>query len=227
MIYLAADIHGHLRLDFLKEELDKINLKEDDYLIVLGDIGIFWKPTNKDVEKFYNNLVCKTLFIDGNHENFDELYEKEEVEMFGSVVRKISEKIFHLQRGRKYIIDNKTFFCFGGGYSPRREETGIPVWPQELPNSEEYERGCKTLEENDYSFDYVFTHIAPYSLMLQMLEDKKIKKINHNEFTLHKYLDKVYKNIKCNRWYLGHYHVDYKFDMFSVVYNKIYKLGEE
>lgn len=227
MIYLVSDIHGHLRLDYLKDLLTTVSIKSTDYLIILGDVGIYWKPTNKKVEKFYSNLKCTVLFIDGNHENFDELYKKEEIEMFSSKVRKINNNIFHLERGRKYIIDGYSFFCFGGGYSPKREESGIPIWPQELPSKEEYERGLKTLEENNYEFDYIFTHIAPYNLMMQMLKDKKIKKINHSEFTLHKFLMNIAKKAKFKRWYLGHYHVDYNFKNFTVVYNNIYKLGDK
>ena len=40
MIYLAADIHGHIRLEWLKFQLSKIQLIESDYLIILGDAGI-------------------------------------------------------------------------------------------------------------------------------------------------------------------------------------------
>ena len=40
MIYLVADIHGYIRLEWLKAQLDKIPLTEADYLIILGDAGI-------------------------------------------------------------------------------------------------------------------------------------------------------------------------------------------
>ena len=40
MIYLASDIHGHIRLEWLKTQLNKLPLTDSDYLIILGDAGM-------------------------------------------------------------------------------------------------------------------------------------------------------------------------------------------
>ena len=42
MIYIASDIHGHIRLEWLRLQLNQLSLKESDYLIILGDAGIIW-----------------------------------------------------------------------------------------------------------------------------------------------------------------------------------------
>ena len=55
-----------------------------------------------------------TLFVDGNHENFDRLYSYPIIEWHGGKVHKINSSIFHLMRGEIYEIDNKKIFAFGG-----------------------------------------------------------------------------------------------------------------
>ena len=77
MTYICGDLHGSY--NNATEEKFLKGLNEDDILIVLGDFGWTWNPSF--VEKF--SLPCITLFIDGNHENFDILDNLEEKEMYG------------------------------------------------------------------------------------------------------------------------------------------------
>lgn len=112
MIYLASDIHGHIRIEWLRLQLNQLSLKESDYLIILGDAGMIWSQTEHlEVRAYYEGLPCKTLFLDGNHENFDLIYEHPVKEFCGGLVHQISDKLFHLMRGEIYCIDGKTFFC--------------------------------------------------------------------------------------------------------------------
>lgn len=55
-----------------------------------------------------------TLWIDGNHENFDMLYEFPLEDKFGGKVRQIAPDIYHLDRGQVLTIDGKKIFCMGG-----------------------------------------------------------------------------------------------------------------
>ena len=57
MIYLASDIHGHIRLEWLRKELDKFSLSAADYLIILGDAGMIWSKTEHlEVCEYYERL---------------------------------------------------------------------------------------------------------------------------------------------------------------------------
>ena len=77
MIYLTGDIHGNI-------DLKKLNMRNfpkqkelaiNDVLIILGDFGLNNKSIKK--EKHYldwlNSRNYTTLFVDGNHEEFNHL----------------------------------------------------------------------------------------------------------------------------------------------------------
>jgi hypothetical protein len=75
MIYLTGDTHGDLsRLTSANWPKGK-SLSKRDYLIILGDFGVLWNPKEDSSSKYWLNWLSKkpwtTLFLDGNHENFD------------------------------------------------------------------------------------------------------------------------------------------------------------
>ena len=67
-IYVTGDKHQNY-YDLFKFA-DKMELNENDYVIVLGDMGLFWRYDKKDANeiiKFYEeNYTCNLYFIDGN-----------------------------------------------------------------------------------------------------------------------------------------------------------------
>ena len=76
MIYITGDLHGNpCRLQ--QEELKKvgITIKAGDYVIICGDFGCVWggvlKEKNARALEILEAQPFTTLFIDGNHENFD------------------------------------------------------------------------------------------------------------------------------------------------------------
>ena len=87
-----------------------------------GDFGGVW---NKDEENNMETMVldwleCKsftTLFVDGNHENFDCLYAYP-VEMWrGGKIHRIRPSVIHLMRGQVFELAGKKIFTFGGASS--------------------------------------------------------------------------------------------------------------
>ena len=122
MIYITGDTHA----DFSKFEKNKLPIQtemtKDDYVIICGDFGGVW---NYIVESMYekcwldwlNEKNFTTLFVDGNHENFERLYRYPVEEWHGGKVHKIRESVIHLMRGEVFDIDNKKFFTFGGAKS--------------------------------------------------------------------------------------------------------------
>lgn len=165
MTYLCGDLHGSYNGN--KEEKFLKNLNEDDILIVLGDFGWTWNPSL--VKRFC--LPCITLFIDGNHENFDILDNLEETEMYGSKVGVLKNRVYHLKRGNMYEIEGKKYFCFGGAASIDKDHR-LPFlswWPHEVPNREEFNHAMETLKENDYKFDYLLSHTSSYETIVGMM----------------------------------------------------------
>lgn len=66
---------------------------------------------------------------------------------YGGKVQFIGNKIIHLMRGYVYDICRKKFRAFGGGLSIDKmyRTEGISWWNREMPSSEEYERGIRTI----------------------------------------------------------------------------------
>lgn len=111
MIFITGDTHGDWKNRF-KPECFPIgqSLNRSDYVIVCGDFG-YWHDT--DIER--NNLdwlesqPWTTLFVDGNHSNFDRLKKLPIEEWNDGKVHKIRPHIIHLMRGQVFTIDGKNF----------------------------------------------------------------------------------------------------------------------
>src|SRR5690606_15654591 len=93
-------------------EADRFGVK---VLVQLGDFGIwsgsagynFLEQVQATLEA-YDQLL---LFVDGNHENFDNLYEYP-VDEDG--VRRVRERIWHLPRGLRWSWGGHRFGALGG-----------------------------------------------------------------------------------------------------------------
>ena len=122
MIYITGDIHA----DFSRFNEEKFPIQtemtKDDYVIICGDFGGVWNYIVEGMyEKYWvdwlNERNFTTLFVDGNHENFERLYRYPVEEWHGGKVHKIRESVIHLMRGEVFDIDNKKLFTFGGAKS--------------------------------------------------------------------------------------------------------------
>ena len=79
MIYITGDCHSNFELFNTWNFPEQKEMTKDDYVIICGDFGGVW---NKDGESKMETSVLDwldgkaftTLFVDGNHENFDRLY---------------------------------------------------------------------------------------------------------------------------------------------------------
>ena len=76
-IYITGDTHGTFDLRkvvyFFKGREEEFN--RDDYLIICGDVGVcgFMASDEAKTRDILRNLPVTVLFVDGNHENFEQL----------------------------------------------------------------------------------------------------------------------------------------------------------
>lgn len=211
MVWLSGDIHGEVDFGKVEEFFDAMECYEevtkDDYLIILGDAGVCWDGGIADsvVQELLQDLPCTVLFLDGNHENFDELEQYPVEEWNGGKVQFIKEDIIHLMRGQVYEIEGKTFFTFGGGNSidKRMRTPHITWWPQEMPSEEEYEEGLRNLEKVDWAVDYVLTHTCPEHIAHMLVTD-----VYPGEGELQRYFDEISQQLDFCMWLFGHWHLD-------------------
>lgn len=218
MIYITGDTHGDINRFFDVSALDT-KLTENDTLIICGDFGFVWfdesNPVgfNQDNDKLdrLSHKPYTILFIDGNHENHDRLSKFPEVEKYGSTVHKIRENIYHLERGRIYTIEGKTFFTFGGAYSIDKymRQEGTSWWSDEIPNDDEYKRGIQAIKNADYKVDYIITHTCPSEIIKMYLHH--IPDPHDGELT--GFFDYLMYDVDFKCWFFGHWHTD---DYFKV-----------
>ncbi|MCD7800805.1 MAG: metallophosphoesterase [Ruminococcus sp.] len=224
---ITGDIHGTIDIRKLiiyfndKEE----QFSKDDYLIICGDVGVcgFLPFDESQTRDILRNLPVTTLFIDGNHENFQELNSYPINNWNGGKVHFIEDDIIHLMRGQVFNIDGTSFFTFGGAYSIDKmyRTEGISWFPEEIPNKEEYAEGWSNLEKNDFTVDYILTHSAPREIVAYI----GYGELSDDEIELRQYLQRVADNTEFTAWYFGHFHEDTNVeDMFFCLYDDIIEL---
>lgn len=200
-------------------------LTKSDYMIVCGDFGLIWD--NSKQEKYWRDWLTDknftTLFVDGNHENF-ELLNQYPVEIWnGGKVHKITNSIIHLMRGQVFTIEGKKFFTFGGANSHDKERRTehISWWKEEFPSYTEMNEGMDNIEDNDWKVDYIITHDCPSDILYVMDAEPRIYKCDH----LNNYFNSIKHMVEYKHWYFGHYHYREQIDEeHTVLYRKIIQI---
>lgn len=114
MIYITGDCHNNFERFNTRNFPEQKEMTKDDYVIICGDFGGVW---NKDGESkmetsaldWLDGKAFTTLFVDGNHENFDRLYAYP-VEMWhGGKAHKIRPSVIHLMRGQIFELEEKRY----------------------------------------------------------------------------------------------------------------------
>ena len=96
MIYITGDTHIPVDIQKLatKRFPEQKEMTKNDYVIICGDFGGVWDDSNEEKYwiKWLKNKNFTTLFIDGNHENFDMLYSLPIVDFCGGNAHIVSAK---------------------------------------------------------------------------------------------------------------------------------------
>jgi predicted phosphodiesterase len=228
MIYLTGDTH--IPIDTVKLEDTYFPaqhaMTKDDYLIICGDFGGVWDRSEKK-EQILNGLANRnftTLFVDGNHENFDILDKMPVSQWHGGKVHFIRDSIIHLMRGQVFKIDGMKFFTMGGANSNDKAYR-VPHrtwWKQELPNDVEKQTGLDNLALHNNEVDYIITHTAPTDIVTQ------IRPIVDDELPLNEYLLDVKSKVSFKKWFFGHFHENRVIDdKYILLYDKFYCLDTQ
>ena len=167
MLYVTGDLHIPIDIEKLngKRFPEQKQLTKRDFVVVCGDFGGIWSGGRKDRYwlRWLERKRFTTLFVDGNHENFDLLDAFPVQRWSGGKVHKVAEGVYHLMRGQVYSVEGRKLFAMGGGASGDREfrTEGVSWWPQEMPSPGEYREAWENLRAAGFRVDYVFTHTAP------------------------------------------------------------------
>lgn len=228
MIYATGDTHGGFQRFKPENFPEQAQMTKEDYVIICGDFGGVWDGGKKDERNLdrLEALPFTTLFVSGNHENFDRLARYPVEEWKGGKIQRIRPHVIHLMRGQVFEIDGYSFFTMGGASSHDIED-GIlnpkaldfeeqywtlrqigarfrvnhySWWKQELPSDDEYEEALKNLEQAAYKVDYIITHCAPSSI------EDKLGSNGYVHDRLTDFLEEVKEKARFHYWLFGHYH---------------------
>lgn len=208
MILITGDTHGDLTR-FGNKLLKK--LKKDDTLIICGDFGFIWDGSKAEQSrlKALGKKKYNVLFVEGVHENFEEL-QKYETEMWhGGKTRKISGNLRQLMRGQVFDIEGKKIFSFGGGRSEDNDSYLNPSdkasemrWKMEIPTDGELNEGLDNLRSNGDKVDYIVSYEPPAKIS----EFLNLGKSDRNH--VNTYLEQIREKVDFKRWFFGRHHLN-------------------
>ena len=254
MIYITGDCHS----DFYRFTTDVFpeqeEMTKEDTVIICGDFGGIWYQENSEYIKrenseldFLESRPFTTVFVCGNHENFDRLNSFPVKEWNGGLVHEIRPHVLHLIRGEVYMIEDKKIFAFGGASSHDISDgildyddenwkekakaldkqgkymyriKGLSLWQQELPSAEEMQNGIENLKKHDNKVDFIVTH-SPSASVIALLGHGLYK-----QDTLTRYLEEIRCSTEYTRMFSGHMHIDRQInDKDILLYEQIIRIN--
>lgn len=238
MIYITGDIHGDPSR-FSSHSFDCNYMTKDDIVIIAGDFGLIWNYKGEDDrEKYWLDWLEKkpftTVFVDGNHECFERLYQYPAKKWNGGKVHEIRPSIFHLMRGEIYHIDGKTLFAFGGA-SSHDVKDGI-FDPNDYSSFQDFKDFIKNFNrKNPYAL-YRIKNMSWWEQELPTQEEmenglKNLEKVNwkvdyvvthtppssiinligkglYKPDYLTDYLEEIRSKLEYDKWCCGHMHIN-------------------
>ena len=228
MILITGDTHGDMTR-FGKKAVKK--LKKNDTLIICGDFGFIWDGSKAEQKrlKALGSKKYNILFVEGVHENFEEL-QKYETEMWqGGKTRKISGNLRQLIRGQVFEIEGKKIFSFGGGRSEDNDSYLNPSdkaaetrWRMEIPTDKELREGLDNLAAYGNKVDYIVSYEPP----AQISEFLNLGKSDRNH--VNTYLEQIREKADFKRWFFGRHHLNKRIPpKFQAVFDAVLDAEEE
>jgi len=230
-IFVCGDLHGEMEISKLNGNNfpDQKDLKGNNILIQVGDFGLIWDNNEKNkTERYWLEWLDKkpfyTLFIAGNHENYNRLEQYPLIDFCNGKAAQISNKVFYLKNGYVYDFDHLKFWMFGGAESidKLQRRIGISWWSEEVPSYKEMQFGLDELEKYNYEVDYIITHTMP-----KLMIDRFTRFVEKANCPVSKYLDTIFERIRGSykKWLCGHFHIDEKLDENMIIlYNNILRI---
>ena len=231
MVYVTGDCHADYRRFSTDRFPDQKGMTRDDIVIVCGDFGIW----HDDAEERYwlkwlNNKPFTTVFVDGNHENFDRLYSDEfpVVDFHGGKAHQIRKHIYHLMRGYMFEFDGKKFWCFGGASSHDIQDgildpanfNSVKELVAEIKNWQMHgkmfrinrvswwEQELPTQDEMDFGLKVLEENDFKVDYIISHCCPQEVASFlgYHGPDILTQYFNEIAHRTKFSKWFFGHYH---------------------
>lgn len=231
MIFLTGDTHREFERIF--EFCEEYETTTDDVLVILGDAGInyFLDSRDEQLKQALGQLSVTLFCVHGNHEERPaELPGYEEKQWRGGMVMYEEEyaNILFAQDGEIYDFGGKKVLVIGGAYSVDkyyRLSGGAPWFESEQPDDTIKAYVQTQLERVKWKVDYVFSHTVPLPFepreaFLPSIDQSAVDK------TTEVWLDTIEQKLSYERWYAGHYHVDWNLDKVQILFEDFVELDK-
>ncbi len=227
-IFITGDTHGDFARFKKGNFPEQAELTKEDYVIICGDFGGVWddSPSDRYWLDWMDAKPFTTLFVSGNHENYDLLARYPIQEWRGGRVQFIRPSVIHLMRGQIYELEGKRFFTMGGASSHdiadgilepddpqfKRKCRNMDArgamyrinhqswWKEELPNETEYRTARANLEKCGWTVNYIVTHCCPTSVQ------EELGAGFYQADALTDFLEELSQRCQFENWFFGHYH---------------------
>ena len=247
MMYVTGDTHSDFSRFKMKNFPEQKEMDKNDYVVICGDFGGLWSGSKE--ENFWLDWLdgrpFTTLFVSGNHENYDMLDVLPAEDMFGGRVQRVRKSVMHLMRGQVYEIAGKRIYSMGGASSHDMEDgildpsapgymwtkrrldmqgghyrvRGKSWWERELPCDSEYQNSEKNLDLCKRRVDYIFTHCCPTHI------SDIIGGGEYKSDRLTDYFDAISQNCDFRYWFFCHYHDNRVIDQrYVLLYEQIVRI---
>lgn len=232
MVFLTGDTHREF--DRIFEFCEEYDTTPEDIIVILGDAGINYFLDSRDDElKEELSEINATLFlVHGNHEERPyNIRNYEEMTWHGGVVYYEEEypNLLFAMDGEVYDFNGKKAMVIGGAYSIDkyyRLSNGIKWFESEQPDDYIKTYVETQLDKIDWRVDYVFSHTVPLSYRPTevFLPNKNEKLV---DTSTEEWLDKIEKKLSYERWFAGHYHIDWSMDRIQILFENCIELNTE
>ena len=168
MIYITGDTHipyDVTKLTTKGRSPRKKKLTKHDYVLICGDFGGIWTGPGGSTTfwlRWFKRKKFTTLFVDGNHENFELLNQYPVEQWNGGKVHRVTDSVFHLMRGQLFTLEGHRILLWGGASGDVEFRTeGSPGGQRRCRTQWNMGVAMRTLMAAHFEVDYVVTHTAP------------------------------------------------------------------
>ncbi|MEE1219090.1 MAG: metallophosphoesterase [Ruminococcus sp.] len=258
MIFVTGDCHGEFSKLSYKSFPEQKEMTKDDFVIICGDFGAVWDYNGQNSSERYwlkwlNERNFITVFVDGNHENYDRLNNDYPiVDFHGGKAHKINDSVFHLLRGEIFDFQGLRFLAFGGAAS---HDISYGVLNKEDFKSEKhFKEKCRILRKRRQNFrinrvnwweeelpseleiqncennlakcNYKVDYVIAHSAPQSIVSNIQRESSGPDEINkLTAYFDDLCCRLKFNNWFFGHYHDNRKFmSKYVLLYEQVIRI---
>lgn len=134
-------------------------------------------------------------------------------------------------RGDVYEIEGRKFLAIGGAESHDKKyrKNRVSWWEEESITEEDINNAIKNLKKVNYDVEFIVSHCLPTSYRDKLFITEGIPFSKYGENQSCDLLEKLLNSFSVDnipRWFSGHYHMDVKYPLFSVLYNAVDSIKE-